>query len=140
MHTYLLVGKCPSGGTAPCASPGPSPDRDTRLTPPNLMPASLPEPGQIVIVRQRPFVVSDILETAVEKCGGWRSNSAAPVGSKLTFGAAVKFDHQGVLACEVKRAGGRAASLQLAPPGVEWFCLRLAAQERLSRFLASCRR
>jgi len=60
------------------------------------------------------------VETAVEKCGGWRSNSAAPAGSKLTLGAAVKFDHQRVLACEVKRAGGRAASLQLAPPGVEW--------------------
>ena len=62
----------------------------------------------------------ELMETAVEKCGGWRSNSAAPGGSKRILGAGVKFDNQRVLACEVKRAGGRAASLQLAPPGVEW--------------------
>jgi hypothetical protein len=33
------------------------------------------------------------LETAVEKCGGWRSNTAAPAGSKLTLGVAVGFPH-----------------------------------------------
>jgi hypothetical protein len=27
-----------------------------------------------------------LVETAVEKCGGWRSNSAAPGGSKLVWG------------------------------------------------------
>ena len=27
-----------------------------------------------------------LMETAVEKCGGWRSNSAAPGGSKLVWG------------------------------------------------------
>jgi len=31
----------------------------------------------------------------------------------------VKFDPESV-GGEIKRAGGRAASLQLAPPGVEW--------------------
>jgi len=30
--------------------------------------------------------LSVLLETAVEKCGGWRSNSAAPGGSKLVWG------------------------------------------------------
>jgi hypothetical protein len=61
-----------------------------------------------------------LLQTAVEKCGGWRSNSAAPGGSKLLQGGGVKFDNLRRFDCELKRAGGRAASLQLAPPGVEW--------------------
>jgi hypothetical protein len=65
-------------------------------------------------------VKSNRMQTAVEKCGGWRSNSAAPGGSKLLQGGGVKFDNLRRFDCELKRAGGRAASLQLAPPGVEW--------------------
>jgi hypothetical protein len=65
-------------------------------------------------------LAKDAVQTAVEKCGGWRSNSAAPGGSKLLQGGGVKFDNLRRFDCELKRAGGRAASLQLAPPGVEW--------------------
>jgi hypothetical protein len=54
-----------------------------------------------------------------------RSKSAAgggPIvrhlrGSKLILGLGVKLDNPRVLGWELKRAGGRAASLQLAPPG-----------------------
>ena len=58
-------------------------------------------------------VIGVMLQTAVEKCGGWRSKSETPSGAKET--GFLRLGQAGDVRCELKVAGGRAASLQLAP-------------------------
>ena len=67
------------------------------------------------------------LETAVEKCGGWRSNSAAPGGSKLISVLVVKFDPERVRLRDKTSRGAGCEPPARGPPAVEWFLISPAA-------------